>query len=95
MDINVTETRLRSHSGHLLVYDWNWFDGDYITSPHLAKLMEAKNQLLGRQFPAAGIILYTDYLDDSTQAEQSLQAFMQDMLPAIEQALASAASNGT
>jgi exosortase A len=93
--INALQTKLRSNRGSLLVYHWNWFDGTYISSPHLAKLLEAKNQLLGRQLPAAAVIVYTDFTDDSDDAARVLQSFVHDMLPAIERSLDSAAGPDT
>jgi hypothetical protein len=72
---------------NLLVYQFNWFDGIYVSSPHMAKLLEIKNQLLGRQLPAAAVIVYTDYLEDSDDATRALQSFINDMLPEIERSL--------
>jgi exosortase A len=91
--INALQTRLRSNRGNLLVYHWNWFDGTYVSSPHLAKLLEAKNKLLGRQLPAAAIIVYTDYLEDSDDATRAIQSFINDMLPEIERSLDLAAGH--
>ena len=91
--INVLQSKLRSNRGRLLVYHWNWFDGTYLSSPHMAKLLEAKNQLLGRQLPAAAIIVYTDYLEDSDDATRALQSFINDMLPEIERSLDLAAGH--
>ena len=93
--INALQTKLRSNRGSLLVYHWNWFDGTYISSPHLAKLLEAKNQLLGRQLPAAAVIVYTDFLEDSDDAARAIQSFINDMLPAIEHSLDLAAGHDT
>ena len=91
--INALQTRLRSNRGNLLVYHWNWFDGTYMSSPHLAKLLEAKNKLLGRQLPAAAIIVYTDYLEDSDDAARAIQSFINDMLHEIERSLDLAAGH--
>jgi exosortase A len=93
--VNALQTKLRSNQGSLLVYHWNWFEGTYISSPHLAKLLQVKNQLLGRQLPAAAIIVYTDYLEDSDDAVRALQSFINDMLPEIERSLDLAAGHDT
>jgi EpsI family protein len=93
--INVLQSKLRSNRGSLLVYSWNWFDGIYLLSPHLAKLLEVKNQLLGRQLPAAAVIVYTDFLEDSDDAARALQSFINDMLPSIERSLDLAAGHDT
>jgi EpsI family protein len=93
--INVLQSKLRSNRGNLLVYSWNWFDGTYVSSPHMAKLLEIKNQLLGRQLPAAAVIVYTDFLEDSDDAARALQSFINDMLPAIERSLDLATGHDT
>jgi exosortase A len=93
--INALQTTLRSNRGNLLVYHWNWFDGTYISNPHLAKLLEAKTQLFGRQLPAAAVIVYTDFLKDSDDAASTIQSFIDDMLPAIERSLDLAAGHDT
>ena len=89
--INILQTRLRSDRESLLVYHWNWFDGAYISNPHMAKLLEARNQLLGRRLPAAAIIVYTDFIEDGDEAARTVQSFIDDMLPAIERSLDMAA----
>ena len=93
--ISVLQSKLRSNRMNLLVYRFDWFDGSYVSSPHLAKLLEIKNQLLGRQLPAAAIIVYTDYLEDSDDASRALQSFIKDMLPEIERSLDLAAEHDT
>lgn len=93
--INALQTKLRSNHGNLLVYQWNWFDGTYLLSAHLAKLLQVKNQLLGRQLPAAAIIIYTDYIEDSDDAARDIQSFINDMLPAIDRSLDLAAGHDT
>jgi exosortase A len=93
--ISVLQSKLRSNRVNLLVYSWNWFDGTYVSSPHMAKLLEIKNQLLGRKLPAAAVIVYTDFLEDSDDAARTLQSFIDDMLPAIERSLDLAAGHDT
>lgn len=95
LDINIVETRMYSAQGYLLVYHWNWLDGINTTSPYLAKFLEARSQLFGKSLPAAAVIIYTDYIENREPAEQALQSFLEDMLPAIEETLESAAGNDT
>ncbi|MDH3979103.1 MAG: exosortase A [Gammaproteobacteria bacterium] len=90
--IDVMKTKLYSAKRELLVYNWNWFDGQYIFSPYMAKLMELKSKLLGRQLPGAAIVIFTDYREEGEVAEQALQSFIADMLPAIEYELNEAAN---
>lgn len=94
LTIDVMNTRLYSANRKLLVYEWNWFDGQYVSSPHVAKFMELKRKLLGKPLPAAAIIVYTDYTDDVDAAGLAMQAFIADMQPAIERVLADAAGQG-
>jgi EpsI family protein len=93
--INALKTKLSSNRGSLLVYHWNWFDGTYLSSPHMAKLLEVKNQLLGRHLPAAAVIVYTDLSEDGDDAARALQSFINDMLPAIERSLDLATGHDT
>ncbi|MGB5606571.1 MAG: exosortase C-terminal domain/associated protein EpsI, partial [Gammaproteobacteria bacterium] len=93
--IDAVQTKLRSNRGGLLVYHWNWFDGRFISSPLLIKLLEAKNKLLGSQSPAAAVIVYTDFIEDSADAAMAIQSFINDMLPAIEHSLDLAAGHDT
>jgi EpsI family protein len=90
--IDVMKTRLYSAEREILAYNWNWFDGQYVFSPYLAKLMELKGKLLGRQLPGAAIVIFTDYREEGEAAEQALQSFIADMLPAIERELNEAAT---
>ena len=92
--IDVMNTQLYSVDRKLLVYEWNWFDGQYVSSPHIAKFMELKRKLLGKPLPAAAIIVYTEYTDDVDAAGLVMQAFVADMQPAIERVLAEAAGQG-
>jgi EpsI family protein len=85
--IDVTKTALYSADHRLLVYQWNWFDGSYLSSPYEAKLLELKRKLMGKPLPAAAIMVYTGYTDDKEAAGHALQAFINDMQPSIERAL--------
>lgn len=90
--VEVMKTRLYSANRKMLVYNWNWFDGQYISSPHLAKLMELKSKLLGKPLPGAAIVIFTDYQEEGDAAAEALQSFIADMLPAIERELTEAAT---
>jgi exosortase A len=90
--IDVKKTRLYSSKREILAYNWNWFDGQYMFSPYLAKLLELKSKLLGKQLPSAAIVIFTDYREEDEAAEQALQSFIADMLPAIEHELNEAAT---
>ena len=88
---HVVRTYLRSSRQRLYIYHWYWLDGRHTANPWLAKMVEAGNRLLGRHPPAAGIVLFTPYQEgDTDQAEQTMQAFLHDMLPSVEAALRNA-----
>ncbi len=85
--VEVRQTQLRSVDENLLIWDWYWLDGTYTSNPYIAKLIEAKGKLLGKQRNAASIIIATRY-DEATQpAAAVLQEMVRAMLPAIEESL--------
>lgn len=90
--VDAMKTRLYSANRKLLAYHWNWFDGQYVSRPHIAKLMELKHKLLGKPLPAAAIVVFTD--DTGDAAYHALEAFITDMQPEIERVLADAAAQG-
>ncbi len=81
------ETRLRAPDQRLLVWHWNWLDGTRTVNPYVAKLVEARTRFFGGWNDAAGVIIATPYDERPEQAAATLQAFIQDMLPAIEATL--------
>jgi exosortase A len=92
--LDIVQTKLVSNRINLLVYHWNWFDGTNMTSDHRAKLLEIKNRLLGRNLPAAAVIVYTDYReDDLDDAARTIESFLNDMYPSIEASLGQAAGH--
>lgn len=86
----VVETRLRSASLRLLIWQWNWLNGSTTVNPYWAKLYEARSRLLGRWDDAAAIIVYTPQLD-RPEAAAVLQGFLRDMLPSLLATLEKAA----
>jgi exosortase A len=90
--VDTMKTRLYSANRKLLAYQWNWFDGQYIARPHIAKLMELKRKLLGKPLPAAAIVVFTD--DTGGAADRAIKAFIADMQPEIERVLVDAAEQG-
>ncbi len=90
--VEIRQTQLRSADGNLLIWDWYWLDGMYTSNPYIAKLVEAKSKLLGKQRHAAGIIIATRY-DETTQAAAVvLQEMVTAMSPSIEESLRRASS---
>ncbi len=86
--VDVRQTRLRSPTQRLLVWDWFRISGRDLTSPYVAKLLLARDRLLGRGDDAAAIILATPYEEQPAVAEETLRQFVREMLPSVDSALA-------
>jgi exosortase A len=82
--VDIRETRLRSASQRLLIWDWFYLDGRRTTDPYLAKRLLAKDRLLLAPDDGMAIIVATPYADQPTPAEAVLREFLGDMLPQIE-----------
>lgn len=90
--VEVRQTQLRAADENLLIWDWYWLDGTYTSNPYIAKLVEIKGKLLGKQRNAASIIIATRY-DETTQAAAAvLQEMVTTMYPSIEESLRRASS---
>ena len=85
--IPIRKATLRSAGQNLLVYYWDWYGGEYAANDYVAKLLEAKNTLLGRENHAAGVIVATEIGDRVSEAEALIETFVKDMYPAIEREL--------
>jgi exosortase A len=90
--VKIVQTRLRSPTQRLLVWNWNHLGNTYTTNAHYAKFLEAKTRLLGQRDDAAAIILSASYEGTPDTAAATLQEFIGDMLPAIEASLKQAAA---
>lgn len=62
-----------------LIWYWYWVDGQFTTSPYLAKLLEAKVKLLGGTRPAAIIVLQTGDLETEASANAVLRRFVMQL----------------
>ncbi|WJW74458.1 exosortase A [Thiohalobacter sp. IOR34] len=78
---------LRSAGQRLFIYHWYWIDGRFTANPYLGKLLEAKNRLLHRRRPSIGIVVFTDSFEQEGRAQQVLEDFLHDMLPALRDSL--------
>ncbi len=85
--VDIRETKLRSAGQRLLVWDWYRISGRDLTNAYLAKLLLARDRLLGRGDDAAAVILAAPYDEHPESAAATLQQFVQDMLPAVDTAL--------
>jgi len=89
----VSEGRLLSTQQELLAWRWYWIGGRHTANDYFAKLLEAKDKLLGHSGEEAAIILAvgTNSGDVST-GRLALQQFVDDMLPSIEKSLTQASA---
>jgi exosortase A len=88
----VNQSQLRSSSTQLLIWRWYWLGGESTANPYLAKFILARNKLLQRDDDGAEIIIATRYEDTREKAVPVLQDFLDDMMPAITNALQNADS---
>ena len=86
-DLSLTEAKLRDSSERLLVWYWYWVDGQYTANQVWGKILQAKARLLGRGDDAAVVIVYALDDDRPQAAEQTLNDFVEAMLPAITRSL--------
>lgn len=84
---------LQSRTQKLLTWRWNWVAGTYTINDYWAKLLEAKDKLLGTPRDAAAIILATEYQETPQAATPILKSFIREMETAIDQALREAEAN--
>jgi EpsI family protein len=86
-NVEVKESILRSYDQSLYINHWYWIDGESTSNEYLAKLIDAKMRLFSEQPTAIGIVVYTELGEKKEPAKDTLQAFLDDMIPAIETAL--------
>jgi EpsI family protein len=87
----VRTTRLNGlRRGSMLVWHWYRVDGQWTTSPYVAKALLARSNLLGRGDDSAVVVVYTPTDGVGDGAQRTLEAFVTDMLPSIEGTIASA-----
>jgi EpsI family protein len=85
--LTVRQNRLHSQAKKLLIWRWYRLDTDDTTSPHIAKILLAKNKLLGRGDDGAEIVVTAQYEDKPDEAVPVLTEFLNDMLPAMRKGL--------
>jgi len=83
-NLKLKEGLLASESQRLLVWRLNWVAKTFTASDYLAKLLEAKDKLLGKPQDAAGIVIATACEEDLQPARATLQDFTAAMLPELK-----------
>ena len=81
------EAQLRGPEKRLLVWHWYWVGGTHTTNPVQAKLLQARNRLLGRGDDGAVVMLSTAVPENLDAARAMLARFAADALPAIDASL--------
>jgi len=64
--------------------------GEDVVNPYKAKLIQARDQILGRGDDGVAIIVAAPYAETPAAAEQSLRDFIAAMRPSIDAATAKA-----
>ena len=77
----VNATRIGSTNGRRLVWHWYWVGGEYTDNPVLAKLLEARANLLDGERRAAFVAISTKEGEDPQLASNVLRGFVNTGLP--------------
>ncbi|MEM7254251.1 MAG: exosortase A [Pseudomonadota bacterium] len=88
--VTVYESWMKSSQESYLAWHWYWLNGTSTVNPYEAKVREAIGTLLGQPRDGAGIVIFTADQPSPDTARQTLQAFVNRMLPSIEAAVRNA-----
>jgi EpsI family protein len=84
-DMKVGQSRLASYDDRrLLVWYWYRIGGYHTANPYLGKLIEAASVLFSGRRDGGMIVVAAPYADREESAVETMQAFIDDMLPAID-----------
>jgi len=86
--LELRESSMRGPSGHLLVWQWYWIDGQFTVNDYLAKLLQAKEKFLMRGDDGAAVLLFAPYDENPDTARAAMRDFMNANLAALEAVLA-------
>lgn len=89
-EVDLRQSRLRSASGRLIVWDWYRIGERHLGNPYVAKALLARDKLLGRGDDSGAIVLAAPYDARPEAAAETLRLFVRDMLPAIDKTLGAA-----
>lgn len=79
--MRVRYSRIVSGSASKLVWHWYWIGGMFTSSPHRAKLLQAKAELLGGTTAAAVLVAVTDIDRSPGEAARVLDEFLRSIEP--------------
>jgi exosortase A len=86
----VRQTSLRSPTQRLLVWDWFVVAGRDVVNPYVAKILQARDLMLGRGDDGVAIIAAAPYEESPAEAAPVLREFIASMRPEIDAAVAAA-----
>lgn len=84
---NIHQAILQSHTEKLLVWRWLWVAGRYTANDYWGKWLEARDKFMGRFRDGAALVFATKITDDENTSRKTLENFVAEMLPALDQAL--------
>lgn len=87
----VLRGQLQSSRQKLLTWRWNRIGEVYTSNDYVAKILEAKDKMLGSIRDESGIVIAAEYAEEPEAAARILQRFVDAMLPALEDSLNRAA----
>lgn len=85
--LEIIQSRMRGPGRYMLSWHWYWIGDRYVTNPYLAKLLQARDKLLGRGDDGAIVILAAPYEDNPKVAMDALEHFARDNLAEITASL--------
>jgi exosortase A len=86
----IRRTLLRSPGQRLVIWDWFVVGGEDVVNPYVAKLLQARDQILGRGDDGVAIIVAAPYEETPERAEQTLREFIASMRGSIDASVATA-----
>ncbi len=92
--LTVREGLVESARQSLLVWRWNWVSGRFTVNDHLAKILEARDKLLGRPRDAAAVLVAVPFETDPDEGRAVLRDFTAALLPVVEKVLETAEASG-
>ncbi|MCX7113180.1 MAG: exosortase A [Proteobacteria bacterium] len=92
--MNILQGILKSKDQTIVVWRFNWVSGIFTSSNIQAKLLKARDLLFGKpNYPQAAIIIVIDPKDDVAKSKETLQNFVNVMMPSIHKSLQLSSAN--
>lgn len=85
--ISVKESRIKGATNSLLVWQWYWIDGKFMSNAYQGKFWQAKQKLLMHGDDGAVLIFYAPYEEDPEKARVAMRHFLSSNLAGLESSL--------